>query len=203
MANKNTDIEKRMPKKRKLSWYIPYIVVAVLCIILGMWGGYVISETADEEGNANIMIAFEQIDQYVTVEALINSFKEAVIEKKTYPKKGMAVGLLVGMIFFAYYATQKEKRFHRKGEEHGSARWGTDKEKEIIADVNDYYNNVILASDIFLVLDRKKRELNAMTDKERKANEKKEQEKAKAEKIRIDAIMNEINLLRGGNNADA
>lgn len=47
------------------------------------------------------------------------------------------------------------KRYHRKGSEHGSARWGSKAEKDIIADTNDFYNNVICASDIMLVLDRK------------------------------------------------
>ncbi|MCR5166484.1 MAG: type IV secretory system conjugative DNA transfer family protein, partial [Oscillospiraceae bacterium] len=44
--------------------------------------------------------------------------------------------------------------------EHGSARWGTRKEKDLISDKADFYNNVIVASDVFLVLDRKRREEN-------------------------------------------
>ena len=75
------------------------------------------------------------------------------------------------------------KRFHRKGSEHGSARWGSKAEKEIIADTNDFYNNVICASDIMLVLDRKKRENNevaAMKKSEKKKKSKPEKEKKTA-----------------------
>lgn len=171
MSNNNNDIQKKMPKKRKMSWYIPYIILCVLCMVVGVWGGYVLQETADDNGNLNAMTAIEKCDQYVNLNVLTTAIKQAVVEKKEYPKKGLTCGFLVGMIVFAYYATQKDKRFHRKGEEHGSARWGTEKEKAMIADTNDFYNNVILASDMLLVVDRNKRKLNAQKNK--KTNPKK------------------------------
>ena len=64
------------------------------------------------------------------------------------------------MLLILYKLSSGGKRYHRKGIEHGSARWGNKQEKDIIADTNDFYNNVIAASDVFLVLDRKKREQN-------------------------------------------
>lgn len=73
------------------------------------------------------------------------------------------------------------KRYHRKGVEHGSARWGNRQEKEIIADTTKkgFYNNVICASDVFLVLDRKVREKN---EAEEEAENRKKKGKAKPKK---------------------
>ena len=99
---------------------------------------------------------------------------------------------MAGLLIFAYQISKTPKRFHRKGEEHGSARWGTDKEKLIVGDINDFYNNVILADDVFLVVDRKKRDINALPPKKRKAAEQKKEQDKKRNEIRLSKLKKSI-----------
>ena len=152
MAEKNG-----MPPKKSIKEFIIYIVIAVLMLIVGMWGGYVLQENTDKKGSINYQKALENAEDYLNLSGLINAAFSALSGDGT-AKQGAAYGGIGGLLILAYQMSKTPKRFHRKGEEHGSARWGTDNEKKIISDTNDFYNNAILASDVFLVLDRKKRD---------------------------------------------
>lgn len=149
-----------MPKKKGMSSFIIYIVIAVVLLIVGMWGGYVLQETAHKNGKANFQRALDKAEDYINLESFFYAAKSALSDKGM-AQTGAMYGGMAGLLIFAYQISKTPKRFHRKGEEHGSARWGTDKEKQSVGDVNDFYNNAILASDVFLVLDRKKRDENA------------------------------------------
>ena len=83
-------------------------------------------------------------------------------------KKAIVLSLTAAILCFAYVLNGNGKRFHKKGIEHGSAKWGS--QKNIIADTtpDGFYNNVIVASDVFLVLDRKQREKNEQRAKDKK-----------------------------------
>ncbi len=167
-----------MPQKKSMTSFIIYIIIAVVLLIVGMWGGYVLQETAHKNGKANFQRALDKAEDYVNIESFFNAAKSALSEKGT-AKTGAMYGGMAGLLIFAYQISKTPKRFHRKGEEHGSARWGTDKEKKSVGDVNDFYNNAILASDVFLVLDRKKRDENAAAAN-KKSGKKKVPEKEKA-----------------------
>lgn len=195
MAKNN---QKHMPKKKSASDYIIYIIIAVVLAVVGLWGGLVLQETSEPDGSYNIMAALDAYEQYINPESFIAAVKIAVTDNKSYSRKGFLLGGIIGFLIFAYYSSKDSKRYHRKGEEHGSARWGTDKEKKIIQDTEDFYNNVIVASDVLLVLDRKKRELNAMTDKEKRLKAKKEAAEKKAEEKRLADIRAEINRFKEG-----
>lgn len=149
-----------MPQKKSMTSFIIYIVIAVILLIVGMWGGYVLQETAHKNGKANFQRALDKAGDYANAESLFYAAKSALSDKGM-AQTGAMYGGMAGLLIFAYQISKTPKRFHRKGEEHGSARWGTDKEKQSVGDVNDFYNNAILASDVFLVLDRKKRDENA------------------------------------------
>ena len=196
MAKKNE--RKNMPKKKSTADYAIYIVIAVVLAAVGLFGGYVVQQTLKEDGSADYMTALNEFESYLSGDNIIAAVSEAVKNKDGYARKGFILGGAVGLIIFAYYSTQNTKRYHRKGEEHGSARWGTEKEKKIIQDTEDFYNNVIVASDILLVLDRKKRELNAMTDKEKRAKAKKETAEKAAEEKRLADIRAEISKFKEG-----
>lgn len=177
-----------VPKKKGLSDYLIYIIAAVIAIMLGIWGGYVCEMTAKKD-SIQWMKALNAAGDYANPQSVINAVKAVFIGNGiTY--KGFLAGSLCGALIIMYKMSTQGKRYHRRGSEHGSARWGTKQEKDIIADKNDFYNNVIVASDVFLVLDRKKRDLNAMTDKERRKKEKQEAVKKQSEEKRI-AKLNE------------
>lgn len=149
-----------MPPKKSMTSFIIYIIIAVVLLVVGMWGGYILQETAHKNGKTNFQRALDKAGDYANVESLFYAAKSALSDSGM-AQTGAMYGGMAGLLIFAYQISKTPKRFHRKGEEHGSARWGTDKEKKSVGDVNDFYNNAILASDVFLVLDRKKRDVNA------------------------------------------
>lgn len=184
-----------MPKKRGLKDFVIYLVIAVILMLIGMWGGYVVQETAHKNGEANFEKAMNSLEDYATGESFIGAVSAAV-NGEGYARTGAMYFGMAGLLIFAYQISKTPKRFHRKGEEHGSARWGTDKEKKSISDVNDFYNNVILAADVLLVLDRKKRDENALTEKEKSKLEKDKQQKKAAEEKRLAVLRAELEEFR-------
>lgn len=181
-----------MPKKKGMSSFIIYIAIAVVLLIVGMWGGYVLQETAHKNGKANFQRALDKAEDYINLESFFYAAKSALSDKGM-AQTGAMYGGMAGLLIFAYQISKTPKRFHRKGEEHGSARWGTDKEKQSVGDINDFYNNAILASDVFLVLDRKRREENAAAAN--KKNGKKKVHEKKVQHIEVEpAIIEEKKL---------
>lgn len=189
------DNKKGMPKKKGLGDFIIYLVIALVMAAVGMWGGYVVQDTAYKNGKANFEKALDKSGDYANADSFFKAVTAAV-NGKGYARKGAMYFGLAGLLIFAYQISKTPKRFHRKGEEHGSARWGTDKEKAIVGDVNDFYNNVILAADVLLVLDRKKRDENALTDKEKTKLAKEAHRKKAAEEKRVNALKAELEKFR-------
>ena len=105
--------------------------------------------------------------------------------------KATIIGFFASLIVIMYVLMGDGKRYHRKGSEHGSARWGSKAEKEIIADTNDFYNNVICASDIMLVLDRKKRDKNEAESGKKKSDKK---EKAPKQEKKSETVSHDTNI---------
>lgn len=177
------------PSRKKDMWdYAPYIIIVIFCLIIGTWAGYVIEVTSSPKRGIQWLKALEGMTDYMNLSSFAAAFK--AIFTSSYVRIGTFFGTLVGIMIFLCSTTKKEKRYHRKGVEHGSARWGTNAEKRSIADVNDFYNNAILASDIFLVIDRKKRDINAA---EKEKSKKKPSQKAKTDKSLPNADANDPN----------
>lgn len=154
------------PRKKDMWDYAPYIIIIIFCLIIGTWAGYVVEVTSSPKRGIQWLKALESMTDYINLPSFAAAFK--ALFTSSYVRIGTFFGTLVGVMIFLYSTTKKEKRYHRKGVEHGSARWGTNTEKRSIADVNDFYNNAILASDIFLVIDRKKRDANAAEKEKQK-----------------------------------
>ncbi|MGN0691364.1 MAG: VirD4-like conjugal transfer protein, CD1115 family, partial [Oscillospiraceae bacterium] len=168
---------KQQPQRKKDIWdYAPYFVVIAACIVIGIFVGYVVSVTASPKHGVQWSKVLDALPDYINAEGFSAAFKS--LFSGGYTLKGALIGAFGGVMFFLYNITKTEKRFHRKGEEHGSARWGTDEEKKIVSDPYDFYNNAILASDIYLVIDRKLR------DKNKEEHEKSKKKKTPAAKIK-------------------
>lgn len=183
--------KKGIPEKKTLSDYLIYIVIAVLLLIAGMWVGYVLQETANLKGEADYAKAINKAEEYMTAESLLSAVVSAVTENGM-AQSGAMYGGMAGLLIVVYQMSKAQKRFHRKGEEHGSARWGTDKEKAIVSDTNDFYNNAILADDVLLVVDRKKRDYNALSDKDKRVKEQREKREAQQNERRLCQLKKEI-----------
>lgn len=151
-----------------------YAAAVSAVLILCVWVGYVLEMTASPKNGIQLMKALSSLGEYAAPVSFIRAFGK-VFTGSGITRKGFVLGLMGAALIVLYKFSTGGKRYHRRGSEHGSARWGNKQEKDIIADTNDFYNNVICASDIFLVLDRKKREQNE--------NAKKKPKKPKKEKV--------------------
>ncbi|MGN1107042.1 MAG: VirD4-like conjugal transfer protein, CD1115 family, partial [Huintestinicola sp.] len=155
-----------------------YAAAVSAVLILCVWVGYVLEMTASPKNGIQLMKALSSLGEYAAPVSFIRAFGK-VFTGSGITRKGFVLGLMGAALIVLYKFSTGGKRYHRRGSEHGSARWGNKQEKDIIADTNDFYNNVICASDIFLVLDRKKREQNENAKKKPK-NSKKEKVSKKA-----------------------
>lgn len=145
-------------KKKSSDIYI-YIIAAAAVLLICLWGGYVLEMTSSPKKGIQIMKAVNSLSEYISPVNLLYAVG-AVFTGNGITQKGFIFGFIGGLLIVMYKLSGTGKRYHRRGSEHGSARWGNKHEKDIIADTYDFYNNVIAASDVFLVLDRKKREEN-------------------------------------------
>lgn len=184
----NSPPAQKLTGKELLQRYWHLLAAMIILTIIGMWLGY---SAADAGGFKKIMKNPENfMNQYLTLSGFGNAFLQ-LLTLKGGAVEGVKYGFIAGlMVFFGFAKTGK--RFHRKGVEHGSARWGNQAEKDIIADTKDFYNNVICSSDVLLVLDRKKRDENAMSPKELAEYKRKKEIAESQERERMQALEDEL-----------
>lgn len=195
MAAKKKDNSKPVQKltgKELLQKYWHLLVIFVILTILGMWAGYAVEIAG---GIKKVVKSPENfIAQYFTLSTLGSAFVQ-MLSMNGGAFDGFKFGAIAGLMAFFGFA-KTGKRFHRKGVEHGSARWGSQAEKDIIADTNDFYNNVICASDVLLVLNRKKRDENAMTPKELAEYKQKKTIATNKENERVQILEDELSKIK-------
>lgn len=186
--NNNSPAVQKLTGKELLQRYWHLLAALIILTIIGMWLGY---SAADAGGFKKIMKNPENfMNQYLTLSSFGNAFLQ-LLTLKGGAVEGVKFGFIAGlMVFFGFAKTGK--RFHRRGVEHGSARWGNQAEKDIISDTNDFYNNVICSSDVLLVLDRKKRDENAMSPKELAEYKRKKEIAESQERDRLQALEDEL-----------
>ena len=157
------------PEKKISPCFYAVIIGCVIALPAVMFLGYMLDLSAGDEGQIQIFELLSNSEEYLA-EATLDGLLSALL-KGGMTAKATIIGFFASLIIIVYVLMGDGKRYHRKGSEHGSARWGSKAEKDIIADTNDFYNNVICASDIMLVLDRKKRDKNE-AEKDKKKNAK-------------------------------
>lgn len=178
--------QPQIGRKKDIFDYLPSLIIAAVCIMIGAWLGYIAELTASPKHGIQWLKALNALSDYMTVGDFVSA--QLAVFGFSYSFYGALVGLFIGFIVFALMSTKEEKRYQRKGTEHGSARWGNNAEKRSIADTNDFYNNMILAQDIFLVLDRKKREENKLSKKQLEAKRAKDDAEKVAEEKRKETL---------------
>lgn len=141
------------PEKKISPYFYAVVIGCILAMPIVVFMGYMLDLSAGDNGQIQIFELLANSDEYLS-EASLNGFFNFLFSGG-FTTKSAALGFFASLILIMYVLMGDGKRYHRKGSEHGSARWGSKAEKDIIADTNDFYNNVICASDIMLVLDRK------------------------------------------------
>lgn len=147
---------------------MPIFIALAVFIFIGVLFLAYIAEMTSDDGQVQIMDMLNDFGTYANLGAVPGIFK-ALFTGNGITRSGAMLGLAGGGLLILYKMSETDKRFHKKGIEHGSAHWGSKSEKNIIADTNDLYNNLLIASDVFLVVDRKQRDIN---DKNKKAKKK-------------------------------
>ena len=166
-----------MNDKKQDTHIVLYSILGVLVLLGCCYIGYVLDVTA-YEGQIQVFDALNGITAYLAPNN-IPLFFQRLINGNGQARTGLFVGVFAGVIVVMYSLVGNSKRYQKKGIEHGSARWGKQSEKNIIADTTKkgYYNNIIVASDVFLVLNRKRREENELSELSKKERKKREKQR--------------------------
>lgn len=87
-----------------------------------------------------------QLDGKIDPSMISSSFSKAtnnipyilrhITDKDSYIGKMSFIGFMGAALFIVYKYTETPKRLHRRGEEHGSAKWGDEKEMKSLADID-------------------------------------------------------------------
>ena len=178
--------EKRvvgMPKKLTASTVLVYIAGGLLVIVLCVMLGTAMDLSVTEDGTVNSGKLSESFSVVIETPAVIPI---ALQTKGSYAQKMPVMGAFVIGIFLLYKYSQDKKRLHRRGVEHGSAKWGDQKEmrslaekkkkpsfhplltsdgKRVFDEKGEFAgviidNNILLTKEVFLSLDSRQHLLN-------------------------------------------
>lgn len=129
MANTTKDVAKPRPRITKGTLII-YIVISVILLFLCMFLG-----GAMDFSVVNGKVDFAKISTGFSV-ALRHPFQiiKRIINMDSYVSKMTFLGAMIIGIYVLYKYSTEPKRLHRRGEEHGSAKWGDKSEMTELAD---------------------------------------------------------------------
>lgn len=178
-----------VPEKKISPYFYAVTAGCVIAMPIVMFLGYLLDLSAGDNGQIQIFELLLNSEEYLS-EATVGGFFSALLHGGM-TAKATVIGFFASLIVIVYFLMGDGKRYHRKGSEHGSARWGSKTEKDIIADTNDFYNNVICASDIMLVLDRKKRDKNEAESGKKKSDKK---EKSPKQDKKTETVSHDTNI---------
>lgn len=108
------------PKKISLSTIIIYAVIVTVILIISAVVGTKLDGCQKSDGTIDIFLFSDSVFNFANLQ---NSFNN----KGYAPKLTFLVACFIG-IYFLYKYSQDGNRFHRRGVEHGSARWGDNAE---------------------------------------------------------------------------
>jgi type IV secretion system protein VirD4 len=116
----------KFPKEK--SPYLPLLYI--IFILSGFLVGAIIGISADNAEDENGKIDFKKM---AMPDISFSILKDSLRDKES---NAIKIGFVGGFAVFLAIAhvTSSKKRYHRKGEEHGSAQWGTSAEKRKLAD---------------------------------------------------------------------
>ncbi len=119
------------PKQTSTSTIIVYAVIGVIivavCWILGAAMDYAVTPDGKIDGNqlgSSFNIVMSNLDLLFA----------ALQREGSYAPRMMFLGGLGFGIFVMYKFSEEKKRLHRRGVEHGSAKWGDEREMKALAD---------------------------------------------------------------------
>lgn len=119
-----------MKKKKSSLELVVYIIIALFVIYAAAALGTALDMSVTEDGKTDFSQFSINFESSLTQPKLVFS---ALKDKKSKTFALAAFGT-VGVVLFAMIKATNKKRLHRRGVEHGSARWATETEARSLAD---------------------------------------------------------------------
>lgn len=122
-----------MKKKKSTLELVLYIIIALFVIYAAAALGTALDMSVTENGKTDFSQFSVNFENSLTQPKLVFS---GLKDKKSKTFAFAALGT-VGIVLFAMMKATNKKRLHRRGVEHGSARWATEAEEKSLADKAD------------------------------------------------------------------
>lgn len=120
-----------VPKKVSVSTLIIYGVIAVILLVLCVMLGAAMDFAVKPDGKLDIALIGDGFEKVLQNPGVV---MKALQTKDSYAPKMGFFGLFAIGIYALYKYSESGKRLHRKGVEHGSAKWGDKREMKELAD---------------------------------------------------------------------
>lgn len=172
-----------MPKKTSTFTLIIYGICILIIVVFSFILGAAMDYSLKPDGKVDINLLSQGLNKVMSNPDLIT---KALQTKGGYAGKMGFLGICCTGIYVLYKYTEEKKRLHRRGVEHGSAKWGDENEMKSLAekekkpefkpiltsdgkrvfDKNGNFvgviidNNILLTQEVFLSLNAKQHLLN-------------------------------------------
>lgn len=157
-----------MKKKKSLLEFVIYIIIALFVIYAAASLGTALDMSVTENGKTDFSQFSANFERSLTQPKVVFS---GLKDKKSKTFAFAALGT-VGIVLFAMMQAANKKRLHRRGVEHGSARWASKSEAKSLADKvskkkskqpkakYETDNNILLTQEVRMSLNTRKHRLN-------------------------------------------
>lgn len=142
-----------MPRKTSKLTYAVYGIVVFIVLMVFLIVGAAMDFSLKPDGSVDVSLLGNGFNIIMADPKLII---RSLFTKGSYAPKMLFFGAMVIGIYLLYKYTEEKKRLHRRGVEHGSAKWGDDNEMKSLADKTvKPHMQPILSSDGKRVFDEK------------------------------------------------
>lgn len=117
------------PEKKISPYFYAVVIGCIIAMPVVMFLGYLLDLSAGgDESQIQVFELITNSEEYMA-EATLNGLLSALL-KGGMTAKATIIGFFASLIIIVYVLMGDGKRYHRKGSEHGSARWGSKAEKD-------------------------------------------------------------------------
>lgn len=142
--------------------FVVYGIIILLIIIACLFVGSAMDYAVNPYGKIDINLMGNGFNRVLSnPDLLLSSLKN----KNGYAPKMLFLGVASTALYVLYKYSEEKKRFHRRGVEHGSAKWGDEKEMKSLADKGNPEFKPVLSADGKRVFDDKNNFIGVNIDK--------------------------------------
>lgn len=139
-------------RKTSKSTLVVYGIIIIVIIFIFWFLGAAMDFALKPDGTVDINLIGNGIEKVMNNPKIIFS---SLKNKNSYAPKMLFLGVCSTGIYVLYKYTEDKKRLHRRGVEHGSAKWGDDKEMKVLAEIKEKPHMYPILSEGKRVFDKK------------------------------------------------